>query len=142
MMETVVYEKLTDDDLRKNQFQYDLATLEWNIKHSALSLRVLSRYQRLSPYICAKYVVFGGKNEQYADCTEDAWLCTGDILNRQPHITLAEMLEAHKLVDEEDQSDDDDEDDEEEDVNEVDASANNIIEENDDAAYCCKFYEI
>lgn len=102
------YEILSDNDLRQNKFAYDLDTLVWNIKYSCISLRVLSRYQKLSPYVCAKYVVFGGKNGQYADCTEDAWLCTGDILNRQPHITLEEMLEAHAVADLEDEDEDDD----------------------------------
>ena len=101
-----VFEKLYDEDLIKNKFKYDLETIEWNIKHSVISLRVLVRTQKLSPYICAKYVVFGGRNEQYADCTEDAWLCTGDILNRQKHITLEEMLEAHKIADAEDELED------------------------------------
>jgi len=101
-----VIEKLYDEDLRKNKFKYDLETIEWNIKHSVISLRVLVRTQKLSPYICAKYVVFGGRNEQYADCTEDAWLCTGDILNWQKHITLEEMLEAHKIADAEDELED------------------------------------
>ena len=117
-----VFEKLYDEDLRKNKFKYDLETIEWNIKHSVISLRVLVRTQKLSPYICAKYVVFGGRNEQYADCTEDAWLCTGDILNRQKHITLEEMLEAHKIADAEDEL----EDELERELERIDEEKNNI----------------
>ena len=68
---------LTDRDIMTNQ--YDVDILEWNIVNSCLSLRKLVRYQKLTPYICAKYVVFGGRNEMYADCTEDAWISTDDI---------------------------------------------------------------
>lgn len=103
---------LTDCDLQKNKFTYDLETIEWNLKYSNISLRVLVRTQKLSPYICAKYVVFGGKNEQYADCREDAWICTGDILRWQPHITLEEMLEAHAIADAEDDAAEDAEEEE------------------------------
>jgi hypothetical protein len=94
------YPLLTDSDIMKNQ--YDLETIEWNIINSFLSLRKLVRYQKLSPYICAKYVVFGGRNEMYADCSEDAWISTGDILYFQPHITIDEMREAHRIANEED----------------------------------------
>jgi hypothetical protein len=72
------------------------------IINSFLSLRKLVRYQKLTPYICAKYVVFGGKNEMYADCTEDAWISTEEIPYYQPHITMEEMYEAHKIASEED----------------------------------------
>ena len=95
------YEILEDFDIRKNK--YDLGTLEWNIRHSFLSLRILVKYQTLSPYICAKYVVFGGRDEKYADCTEDAWISTSEILYYQPHITMEDILKAHAVADEEDE---------------------------------------
>ena len=95
------YEILEDFDIRKNK--YDLGTLEWNIRHSFLSLRKLVKYQTLSPYICAKYVVFGGRDEKYADCTEDAWISTSEILYYQPHITMEDMHKAHAVADEEDE---------------------------------------
>lgn len=93
---------LTDQDIYKNKFVYDAETIEWNIIHSGLSLRVLVKNQKLTPYICAKYVVVGGRNEMYADCTEDAWISTGDIINYQPHITMDEMHEAHEIATKED----------------------------------------
>ena len=95
------YEILEDYDIRKNK--YDLGTLEWNIRYSFLSLRTLVKYQTLSPYICAKYVVFGGRDEKYADCTEDAWISTSEILYYQPHITMEDMHKAHAVADEEDE---------------------------------------
>jgi hypothetical protein len=101
------YPLLTDADIMKNQ--YDLETIEWNIINSFLSLRKLVRYQKLSAYICAKYVVFGGRNEMYADCSEDAWISTGDVLYFQPHITIDEMREAHRIATEEDEQEDEQE---------------------------------
>ena len=80
---------------------YDIDTIEWNIQNALLSLRVLLRNQRLTPYICAKYVVFGGRNGQYADCCEDSWISIGEVLNYQPHITIEDMVEARKIVKEE-----------------------------------------
>jgi hypothetical protein len=53
-------------------------------------------------YVCAKYVVFGGRNEMYADCSEDAWISTDDILRYQSHITMEEMKQAHRIANEED----------------------------------------
>jgi hypothetical protein len=96
------YELLTDREIIMNPFKYDIDTIEWNIKNSFLSLRKLVRNQKLTPYICAKYVVFGGRNEMYADCTEDAWISTGEIPRYQPHITMEEMKQAHRIANEED----------------------------------------
>ena len=103
---TQKYPILTDRDIIQNPFMYDSDTLEWNIINSYLSLRKLVRYQKLTPYICAKYVVFGGRNEMYADCTEDAWISTGEIPRYQPHITMEEMYEAHRIANEEDRQED------------------------------------
>jgi hypothetical protein len=100
IIEGKTYESLEDSDIKKNK--YDLGTLEWNIRHEFLSLRTLLYYQTLSPYICAKYVVFGGKDEKYADCSEDAWITTADIIENQPHITINEMRQAHVIANEED----------------------------------------
>ena len=101
IIEGKTYESLKDKDIINNK--YDLGTLEWNIRHEFLSLRMLVYYQTLTPYICAKYVVFGGKDEKYADCSEDAWISTSDILEYQPHITIDEMHEAYIIVREEDE---------------------------------------
>lgn len=95
---------LTDRDIMTNQYDADI--IEWNIVNSFLSLRKLVRYQKLTPYICAKYVVFGGRNEMYADCTEDTWISTDDILRYQPHIKMKDMIEAHRIANEEDAQED------------------------------------
>jgi hypothetical protein len=92
---------LKDIDIVNNKFMYDIDTIEWNIQNSFLSLRVLLRNQRLTPYICAKYIVFGGRNGAYADCCEDSWISIGEVLKYQPHITKEDMIEARKLVNEE-----------------------------------------
>jgi hypothetical protein len=99
-----IYENLNDRDLENKQ--YDIDTLVWNIKYGAISLRKLVRTQKLTPYVCAKYVVFGGKNGIYAFGTEDSWISTGDICSRQLHITIDEMITAHKIADAEDELDD------------------------------------
>lgn len=100
------YEVLTDREIIMNPFKYDIDTIEWNIKNSFLSLRKLVRNQKLTPYLCAKYVVFGGRNEIYADCTEDAWISTSEIPHYQPHITMEEMIQAHRIANEEDSQED------------------------------------
>jgi hypothetical protein len=101
-----IYEELDDKDLEKKQ--YDIDTLVWNIKYGAISLRKLVRTQKLTPYICAKYVVFGGKNGKYAFGTEDSWLSRQDICDKQPHITIDEMHEAYRIANAEDELEDDD----------------------------------
>lgn len=95
------YPLLKDIHIVNNKFMYDIGTIEWNIQNSFLSLRVLLRNQRLTPYICAKYIVFGGRNGAYADCCEDSWISVGEVLKYQPHITLEDMIEARKIVKEE-----------------------------------------
>jgi hypothetical protein len=105
-MESKKYPILTDRDIINNPYAYDPETLEWNIINSFLSLRKLVRYQKLTPYICAKYVVFGGRNEMYADCREDAWISTCEIPRYQPHITIEEMQKAHAIANQEDMEED------------------------------------
>lgn len=83
--------------------KFDIDRIVWNIKHNCIDLRQIVRTQILTPYVCAKYVVFGGRDEQYATCSEDAWVATGDVLRYQPHITEAEMMKAHMIADEEDE---------------------------------------
>lgn len=87
--------ELTDNDLRKNPYSYDE---EQFIQNDCPSLRVLNSYQKLSAYICAKYVIFGGNNEEYGDCTEDRWLDDYNILRKQTHITREELSAAHIFV--------------------------------------------
>ncbi len=96
-----IYLDLTDDDLRKNPYIYDEEQLIYTIQNYCPSLRVLNRYQKLSAYICAKYVIFGGNNEEYGDCSEDRWLDDSDILTRQLHLTKEELSKAHRFVEQE-----------------------------------------
>ena len=100
---------LSDYDIKNNPNKYNPEIIEWNIKNSFLSLRNLVKYQTLTPYICAKYVVFGGRKGKYADCSEDSWIDTYAILRLQPHITLNEMINAHKIADIEDQEEEENE---------------------------------
>ena len=93
--------ELTDNDIKNNKFMYTAEQLEYSIVNDNLSLRIVSRFQKLTPYICAKYVIFGGNNEIYGDCTEDRWLDDYNILTRQPHITREELSDAHRFVAEE-----------------------------------------
>ena len=95
------YLELTDDDLRKNPYAYDEDQLLYTLQTYCPSLRVLNRWQKLSAYICAKYVIFGGNNEEYGDCTEDRWLDDHDILRSQSHISREELSAAHEFVEEE-----------------------------------------
>lgn len=96
--------ELNDDDIKKNKFIYTPEQLEYSIVNDNLSLRIVSRYQKLTPYICAKYVIFGGNDEIYGDCTEDRWLDDYDIFRRQPHITREELSAAHRFVEEEERN--------------------------------------
>jgi hypothetical protein len=91
-----IFLNLSDKDIMKNK--YTPQQIEYSIINNNLSLRILSRYQILTPYICAKYVIFGGKNELYGDCTEDRWLDDYDIIKRQPHITKDQLKAAHLFV--------------------------------------------
>ncbi len=93
--------ELTDDDIKNNKFEYDPEQIEYTLQNYCPSLRILSRYQKLTPYICAKYVIFGGNDEQYGDCCEDRWLTDYDILKRQPHLTQKDLSEAHAFVEKE-----------------------------------------
>ena len=91
--------ELNDQLLRENKFEYDTEQIENSLlNYDAISLRVLVRTQKLTPYICAKYVVFGGTDEKYAFGTEDAWISTDEIPYYQPHITLEEIQNAHIFV--------------------------------------------
>ena len=89
---------LTDNHLKNNPYLYDEDQLIYTLQTYCPSFRVLNRYQKLSAYLCAKYVIFGGNNEKYGDCTEDMWLDDNDILRKQKHITRDELSEAHDFV--------------------------------------------
>jgi hypothetical protein len=92
---------LTDNDLKNKPYFYDEEQLIYTLQTYCPSLRILNRYQKLSAYICAKYIIFGGNNEEYGDCTEDRWLDDYNILRSQPHITSEELKKAHNFVFEE-----------------------------------------
>ena len=95
---------------------YDIETIEWNIRNYRLNLRVVLRYQYLTPYICAKYIIFGGKNGAYTDSCEDSWISIGEVLNYQPHITFEDMKEARKLINEENEEEENEREKNEEDL--------------------------
>ncbi len=74
---------LTDNDLLKNK--YTIAELEASIDN--LSVKYLLNYQKLTAEFCAKYIL----NDYCATCQEDTYICTGDVLNKQPHLTRSEL---------------------------------------------------
>ena len=74
---------LTDTDLIQNS--YTMAELEASIDN--LSVKYLLNYQKLTAEFCAKYIL----NDYCATCQEDTYICTGDVLNKQPHLTLMEL---------------------------------------------------
>jgi hypothetical protein len=95
---------LSDRDLRNNPFKYDEEQILYTLQNECPSLRVISRYQKLTAYMCAKYVIFGGNGEKYGDCEEDRYLSDGDILRRQPHLTQHEISLMHGFVELEEES--------------------------------------
>ena len=89
---------LSDADLRNNPFKYDEEQILYTLQNECPSLRVISRYQKLTAYMCAKYVIFGGNGEKYGDCVEDRYLSDDDLLRRQPHLSHREISLMHGLV--------------------------------------------
>lgn len=77
---------LSDFDLINNV--YSIAELEASIDN--LSVKYLLKYQKLNAEFCAKYIL----NDYCATCVEDTYIGTGDVLRKQPHITLAELTDA------------------------------------------------
>jgi hypothetical protein len=80
--------KLTDNDLIKNKNAYTIAELESSV--DGLSVKYLLNYQKLDAEFCAKYIL----NDYCATCDEDTYICSGDVLNKQPHISRLELSEA------------------------------------------------
>jgi hypothetical protein len=76
---------LTDDDLIKNKFAYSIAELEASVDN--LSVKYLLNYQKLNADFCAKYVL----NNYCATCQEDTYICSGDVLHKQPHLNREEL---------------------------------------------------
>ena len=74
---------LTDHDLQKKL--YTIAELEASIDN--LSVKYLLNYQKLTAEFCAKYIL----NDYCSTCQEDTYICTGDILTKQPHLTRLDL---------------------------------------------------
>jgi hypothetical protein len=74
---------ITDTDLLKNK--YTIAELEASIDN--LSVKYLLNYQKLTAEFCAKYIL----SDYCATCQEDTYICTGDVLNKQPQLTRSEL---------------------------------------------------
>lgn len=87
---------LEDSDLRKNK--YTPEQIEYSIINNFLSLRTLNNTQKLTPYLCAKYIIFGGNEGKYGDSYEDNWLDDNNVLMKQKHITREELSKAHEFV--------------------------------------------
>ena len=79
---------LSDCDLINNKNSYSIAELVASVDN--LSVKYLLNYQILDAEFCAKYIL----NDYCATCNEDTYICTGDVLNKQKHITREELLEA------------------------------------------------
>ena len=79
---------LSDDDLIKNKFLYTTEELEASVDN--LSVKYLLNYQVLDAEFCAKYIL----NDYCATCNEDTYICNGDVLQKQPHISRLELAEA------------------------------------------------
>lgn len=93
-----VFLELSDKDLKENAYMYDEEQLIYTLKTSIPSLRIISRFQKISAYIAAKYVIFGGIDEDNGDCVEDTYLDTYDIITRQPHITEEDIENAFAFL--------------------------------------------
>ena len=81
---------LNDNMLRRKKYTIDL--LEKNINF--LSIKNLLYTQDLTPEFCVKYIL----NENYASCVEDTFICMGDVLNAQKHITKKEIYDAFNKI--------------------------------------------
>lgn len=80
---------LLSDAMLRNK-KYDISALEKNINN--LSTKTLLYTQKLTADFCVKYIL----NEQYASCVEDTYICIGDVLTAQKHITLADIDAAYR----------------------------------------------
>ena len=79
---------LSDYDLYKNKNVYSIAELIDSVDN--LSVKYLLNYQILDAEFCAKYIL----NDYCATCNEDTYICTDDVLYKQPHITRIELTDA------------------------------------------------
>ena len=79
---------LTDNDLVNNKNLYSIAELVASVDN--LSVKYLLNYQILDADFCAKYIL----SDYCATCNEDTYICNGDVLRKQPHISRLELTEA------------------------------------------------
>ena len=79
---------LTDYDLYNNKNFYSIAELVASVDN--LSVKYLLNYQFLDAEFCAKYIL----NDYCATCNEDTYICNGDVLREQLHISRLELSEA------------------------------------------------
>lgn len=75
---------LLNDTMLRNK-KYDIFTLEKNIHN--LSMNAILYTQNLTAEFCVKYIL----NEDYASCVEDTYICIGEVLRAQKHLTLADI---------------------------------------------------
>ena len=81
---------LNDNMLRRKKYTIDL--LEKNINF--LSIKTLLYTQDLTADFCVKYIL----NDKYASCAEETFICMGDVLNAQKHLTKKEIYEAFNRI--------------------------------------------
>jgi len=74
---------ITNDDLLTNKYPIDV--LVYNIRD--LDIKTLLRTQRLTAAFCIDYIF----NEEYASCVEDTYICLGDVLAKQPHLSESDF---------------------------------------------------
>jgi hypothetical protein len=86
---------ITNENIKNNPYLYSEEQLIYTLETYIPSLRLLNKYQKLSAHICAKYIIFGGINKDNGDCTEDTYLATGNILNKQTHLTEQDIIDAY-----------------------------------------------
>ena len=82
------YKMLSDYDLYKNKNVYSIAELVESVDN--LSVKYLLNYQLLDAEFCAKYIL----NDYCSTCVEDTYICNGDVLQKQPHISRLDLAEA------------------------------------------------
>lgn len=81
---------LLNDNMLRNK-KYDITTLERNINN--LSMKTILHTQYLTAKFCVKYIL----NDKYASCIEDTYICIGNVLNAQKHITLGDIQNEYFL---------------------------------------------
>ena len=77
-----------DSDLLQNRNYYDITTLEQNILN--LRLKIILRTQKLTPDFCVKYIL----SEEYAFFDNEMYICEGDVLSAQKHISEDDLQQS------------------------------------------------